>query len=344
MMLLGLVINPLIPTANAKVGIVAPFAQAISDGMGYERHSKGAASIFGAFYIPLGLGYPLFTSASFQVFTMCGLLPNDPSANLSWGWYFMNMIVWGLILWVGGYIFLRIFFKPEKESVMTKEELRAKYNSLGPMRKEEKIAAVVLVVALVLFMTGTLHGISATVVSMLAVFVLLATKTMSVDTFNKKVPWSMLIYMGCILGLTIVIPQAGIDVWIGEVLNPVFGPIINKPVLFLVMLCILIYAVRALIVSQTAVLTIFVVMCSSLLTGSGASMAPFIAGMVIYMCMGVFYVFYQNTQYQTSFTLSGLITQKQGLMMAIFYMVINIVGILCSIPLWKATGFWTFGL
>ncbi len=344
MLILGLIINPLIPTANAKVGIVAPFAQAISDGMGYERHSKGAAGIFAAFFLTVGCGYPLFTSASFQVYTMCGLLPNDPSAGLSWSWYFMNMIIWGLFLWIGSYIFIRLCFKPEKESILTKEDLAAKYQDLGPMRKDEKLAAVILVAALVLFMTNTLHGISSTVVSMVAVFVLLATKTMSVEKFNKAVPWNMLMYMGSILGLTLVIPEAGIDKWIGEVLQPIFAPLISNPVLFIVVLCLLIYVVRALIVSQTAVLTIFVVMVGAILQGSGSGMAPFIAGMCIYMCMGVFYVFYQNTQYQTSFTLSDLITQKQGVKMCIFYMIINIVGILCSIPLWKATGFWTFGM
>lgn len=56
----GNLIGPLIPSVTAKCAIAAPFALGVSNQMGYEKDSKGAAGLFGAMFIGFGVTRPAF--------------------------------------------------------------------------------------------------------------------------------------------------------------------------------------------------------------------------------------------------------------------------------------------
>jgi len=92
----GVIIAPLIPSTTAKAVIATPISMGISDAMGYERKSKGAGGLFGAFYIGFVSTGPLFLSASFIGYLVLKFLPPQIQAQFNWIYWFVPASPWGL--------------------------------------------------------------------------------------------------------------------------------------------------------------------------------------------------------------------------------------------------------
>jgi CRP-like cAMP-binding protein len=75
----GFLLNPLIPSSVAKAAISAPIAESISEAMGFEKNSKGAAGIGLAAMIFYGFLFPFFLTSSFLNVLAIELFPGGAS-------------------------------------------------------------------------------------------------------------------------------------------------------------------------------------------------------------------------------------------------------------------------
>ena len=336
----GTLMTPLIPSSNAKIAVVAPFATAISDNMGYARKSSGAAGIFSAMFLSLGCIHPLFISGSFMGYAVNGLLPKDIQAQMTWTNWFINALPWGITLLVLGYFALLMLYKPSENKRLSPELVKEQIAALGPMKKNEKIVAVVLAITLVLWMTEKMHGLNSALVACASMGILLGFNLFDRNSFRASIPWDAAIFMGGILNLSVVFPILKIDKWIGDTMGPYVVPLLSQNILlFFVAICAIIYILRYVLVSQLATITIFTLLLTPFALRAGIS--PWIMAFTAYVAINVWTVMYQNIQYVTAFYLAAngeLVTHRQMVKLSVAYMIISIIGLLVSIPVWKLTG------
>lgn len=331
----GIVISPLIPSITAKAAIIAPISQGISDAMGYKRKSSGAAGLFGAFFIGFCCIAPMFLSASFLNYMLLGLLPTYVQQEFAWVTWFEASVVWGIVVLIICTVCLLKFYKPTENQKLPADYVDDKIKQLGPWTKKEKITGIVVVVSLIFWMTEALHGISASIISLLALAALLLCKVYERTDFRSGLGWDNVIFIGGIMNMGGVLSVLRIDKWIGGILEPYIVPFMSNLYIFIPALVITIYLVRFVIVSWAATMTIFIL----LLLPFAESMAinPWVLAFVVYTSINIWVVFYQNSVFLTSFYATGgeMVEHKQMIKLSLVYMFASLVALVVSIPVWQ---------
>jgi DASS family divalent anion:Na+ symporter len=337
-MLAGLIVSPTIPSTNAKGSIAAPLSMSISDTMGYERKSKPSAGLFLAMFFGFVCASPIFLSATFMNYVARGLLAESVQKQLTWGNWFLYALPWSVVFIAGGYFAIRHFFKPEQDTKLPGDFLQNQLKQLGAMSKHEKITAVVLIGTLTLWMLEKTTNISSAIIAVIAVSLLVGLKVITVADFKNKLPWNAIIFIGCALNLGTVLPKVGIDKWIGSTLTPVIEPVLQNPYILVVVLALLVYAIRFLLVSLSAAVTIFILIVLPLLAGTDIN--PFIVAFATITSVNIWILQYQNPPFLTTYyAIDGkMATAKQTMLGSIIYMAVNIIGLLISVPFWQLLG------
>ncbi|NLW44085.1 MAG: sodium:calcium symporter [Syntrophomonadaceae bacterium] len=334
----GNLIGPLIPSVTAKCAMAAPFAKGISDKMGYERDSRGAAGLFGAMFLGFGISGPAFLSASFMCYTIKGLLPPEVQAQLTWTAWAVNALPWTLVVAFLGYFALQLLYKPEQDVRVDKQYIKQQLAELGPMSRNEKIVSIVLLACLLLWMTERMHGVSAAIVALVGLCILLGLDVINRNDFKSGIGWDSIIFIGCIINIGAVFPQLGIDKWIGSVAGPYLVPMVSNIWLYILVGSIAIYLVRFFIVSMIATFTIFTVIVTPFAVSAGVN--PFVTAFVILAAVNVFHMFYQNSTYLAGYYAAGdMVSHNKMIKLSVAYMIISIVGLAACVPVWQMTGF-----
>jgi len=331
----GIAIAPLIPSMTAKAAIVAPISMGISDAMGYQRRSRGAGGLFGAMYLGFVLTGPMFVSASFIGYMMRGLLPQNIQNQFNWTMWFTASIVWSIVVLVLTYLAIRFFYTPKEQDSLPSDYAAKMLAALGPMSRNEKITAVVLIAALLCWMTEQIHSVNATVIALIGLVVLLACKVFDRQDFRTGIGWDNMIFIGAIINLGSVLPALNIDKWIAQIASPMITLTISNIYLFIICLCFVIYAIRFVLVSFTATTAIFTVLLVPFALQSGIN--PWVMGFIVYASTNVWFTFYQNSTFLTCFyAVEGeMVTHSQMVPLSFVYCAISIVAFLLSVPLWQ---------
>lgn len=331
----GIIISPLIPSITAKAAIIAPISLGISDAMGYQRKGSAAAGLFGAFFIGFCCIAPIFLSASFLNYMLLGLLPSYIQQEFSWVMWFKAAIVWGVIVLIICVFGLLKFYQPSENQALPDGYVDEKIKQLGPWSKKEKITGIVVIVSLMFWMTEAIHGISATLISLLALSILLFSKVYERNDFRSGLGWDNVIFIGGIMNMGGVLSTLRIDRWIGGMLEPYIIPYMSNLYIFVPALVITIYVVRFVIVSWAATMTIFILLL--LPFSESMSISPWVLAFVVYTSLNVWIVFYQNSIFLTSFYATGgeMVEHKQMIKLSIIYMLASLIALTASIPIWQ---------
>lgn len=334
----GIFVAPLVPSTTVKAAIVAPISMGISDAMGYKRKSPGAGGLFGAMYTGFVLTGPMFISASFVGYMMRGLLPRECQDQFTWTAWAVAGLAWSAIVLALMYAAIRFLYAPEEKESIPPGYAAARLAELGPAGRSEKMTAAVLATAIILWVAEPLHGINATLIALLGIVALLAGNVFDRQDFRSGMGWDNVIFIGCIINLGAVLPVLKIDQWIARSAGPIIGPLISNMYLFIVVLCLAIFAVRFLLVSFTATTAIFTVLLVPFAQQSGVN--PWITGFLVFAATQVWYVLYQNSTFLTAYyAVDGeMVTHRQMVPLSFAYSAICILAALLSIPFWKYLG------
>ena len=333
----GVVIGPLIPSMNAKGALSSPIALAISDMLGLERNSKGACGLFGACYVGFIIMGHMFLSGSFSHYVLVGMLP-EGYQQVTWLQWFLWSLPWGIVTFIGMMLAIRFLYKPDHEVSLPKSFGAEQMAKLGPMKKDEKITLVVLILTLLMWMTESIHKISAGEVSLVSMCILASLKVMDRNDFKNGIEWPAVVFVGCLLNMGTVIQTLKVDKYLGVLLEPVLAPIVSEPALLIVVLCLAVFAVKFLIVSLTSAAAIFVLILPPVVISLG--MHPWIIVMVAFAASNIFFLHYMNSIYLCSFfaTKGEMVEHKSMSKLSLIYGVVTIIASLASIPYWRMLG------
>lgn len=334
----GTIIAPMIPSAHPKAAMSTPISQGISNALGYKPKSAASSGLFLAamwgFFVTEGS----FLSATAQNYAFKGLLPVKYQGALSWGNWFVMMLPWTIIILVAGYFLLSFLFKPKDDTPVSKEFINQQLQELGPMSKNEKITAVSILLAIVMWILESTIGISSAVTALIWVSLLVAMKVLTADDFKNRLSWSTIIFIGTVMALGNVMQTVGLTNWLRDVLKPVIGPVIGNVWIAVIVLPIVIYIIKFVVVSLISTGTLVTLALIPFVSQMGFS--PALIVIIVTTSVNVWLLSYMNAPFLTgSAAVQNSMASRGALAKSsLGYMVINIIGLLVCVPLWQLMG------
>lgn len=331
----GLVVTPLIPSAMAKTNIMIPAATAITEQLGLKERSKGALGLFSVTYMTIMLGSEAFLSGSLYVAIMLGFLPNQKFTMLSW---LQATSVWLVVVLIGIYIYCMTYCKPEQDISFPPDYFKEQIKGLGPISRDEKLVGILLLICLVLWSTTRLHGMDTGMIGLIAVCIMVGYGLITDADFIGKVSWTLIVFIGGLLGMASLMTSLGWSNFIAKLLGPVFAPVVSSPWTFVPFLCVFTYILRFVVIEQVTSLVITFAIFSPLMQPAG--MSTFVLVFVQFLSAMVWNIPYQNPYPLTTLQVAGekYVTFAEFRKSSYAYMVINLIGMTASIPLWQWMG------
>lgn len=333
-MLAALAMSFVLPSVFAKIMILAPIALNICDTANFEKSSKPAAGLFCAIFVSSFFLSNFFTTGNSNVQVMFAF-SKTPFTFFEWMKF---ASVWMIIMTIGTYLFIVLFFSPKEKLDLGKDYIQKQIDAMPPMSANDKKASVILLISVILWMTESIHGISALAVTILAYCAFTAAGISEPDEFKAKVDWTLVIVIGGILSIANFISTLGIANYLAATLGPVLAPMVSNKWIFIPVLTILVFLARFVIVSQIGSLTIFIAIFQALVAPLGYH--PMIVVFVANMIIQLWATNYNNVLIKPAYamTRNRLVEHKDVAPMAYALFVLSILAYVASIPLWTSMG------
>jgi DASS family divalent anion:Na+ symporter len=335
LLIVGTICSPLIPSVTAKVVLGASIAFNIANAMGYESDSPGRYGIFMAAWFGFGLTISAFKTGSIQGYTLLGALPKEVSSKITFVNWFIAMIPWLIIFLICSYFAIKTLYKPIEEITLKKRTILA--DSYNKMSGKEKISAVILAFTIVFWILEAKLQINSTITALLAAFFCFLFNILDGREISTAVPWEFVIFLGGVLNLGNVLSTVGLDVWMQNLISPVFRNL-NNIYVIIMLIIISVLLVRLVVVSQNASIIILLTILSPILTPFGIS--PFIVGIIIFTFQACWFLPYQNIIFSAGLAgMKNTIGFRNTIKACLAYIIINFIAIFASIPYWKLLGY-----
>ncbi len=341
-------VGPFVPSTMAKTGILAPIARAISDTAGYQGEGRKAHGMFFAYWTSLKSCSTMFITASVVSVALVGMLPEDVAAQyglMSWALWSLPVMIPFLILsalfiifWYGRSVKGDGSTIDEKDEKGSADFVATRLAELGSWTKNEKIAGIIVILTVVLWLTKSFHGINEWAVACIAMALFFVFGIVNMSNFNKQVPWGIIVFVGCAISIGDVLPEVGVTDWITSIAGPMTAGFFSNPFLMTVGVAVFAYIVRFLIVSESGFLAVSTAILFPLAISAGIN--PWIVAIILNAFTNTF-----QFPYQSSLLLGTVGTMGEGFIkynetsfFNIPFCVIFLIGFLIACPVWMATG------
>ncbi|WP_321423347.1 DASS family sodium-coupled anion symporter [uncultured Methanobacterium sp.] len=246
--------------------MLLPIIKEIIPLMGVDDPEKGKsnfakAMVLGASYGSLagGFGTEIGTAPNL----MAAAYTHIPFAN--WMLFgFPLAIILMLIIWK----VLGKIFKPEVSGIVGgNKTISDKMESLGPMKKVEKLSLAILIFTIGLWITAGWTGLNSYSVALIGAVLFFVFKVLDWKDAQNGVDWGLIVFFGGALSLGAGLLQSGAASWL---INDIIGVLGSNPSTILIMVVLMIIAVCITqVMSNIALAAILVPLSVTLATAQG---------------------------------------------------------------------------
>lgn len=262
----GFIVNPFVPSGQAKITIFAPMAEAIARNDGLEAHSKGAVGIFMGMWPQVAMMTSAWATSTSYVLTAS--MSGETYSFVGW----MAITgVWLAVLTVAWTAYVLMKFKPEV-SVYEKGSAKKAYAELGPMSTDEKKGFVVLFITVMLWIFGSYIGIDNTTASLIGFSLAFIFGLLNTRDLSNVVPWFLMISMFFLMPIFSGITTFGVTTWVIKTLGPVVG-YVGNPFFIIFAICVITYLWRQAVVDVTGICIICTALFGTLASAAGMPVA-----------------------------------------------------------------------
>jgi anion transporter len=336
-----MVIAPLSPSTTAKAFLLLPICVSLVEAFDVEK----GRSNYGAAVMLMAMTANNICSTAFLTATV----PNPISAaylieslglDLGWiGWLRMAFPITLLLLAITLAICLRLYRPEVRSTTDSLRRVKAIRESLGPIDRGEQVVAVFFVIALFLWITESLHGLNAGLVSLvLALFLFLPRiGVMKLGGFAGNVPWGSLALFAASMFLARAVGR-----W--RALDPVALGVFRllnltdmQPVIFVFLVVLVSMFIHVVFTSTTVYATLMVPLVLSLTQFQGLN-AGLVALPVAFLTP-VAVILPVNTIPNLVFHSSGYVTERQMITYGLVASLVSVIlTLLVGLPYWRALG------
>ncbi len=271
--------------------------------------------------------------------TISPLAVQSSGVQLGWLGWFKLMGPPSIIVSIITMFMILFLFKPTKEITINKEDMREKLAAMGPMSMKEKRTAFWVALAIILWMTDTIHGVD---IGWVTLFIAVAMSLPIVGEILTPASWGgvpihVLIFLTAAVALGRVGGATGMNAWIASTILPSSVP--SNPFILAAFISAVSIVIHMLLGSVIAVMGI--VIPAMITFTSGMNMTPLVPALIAYSAVASHYVLpFQHLNMLVGLGEdNGMYTQKETIRLGVpFIVVIFIMTVLLEVPYWTMLG------
>jgi di/tricarboxylate transporter len=218
------IVAPLVPAITGKAAIFCAIAISLCEALDFRPKSREATAVVLGTCMAVASSKLCYLTGGADLVLGMGLADKVMDTRTAWMQYALHNFVPGTIYTTMSVGLVMLLLPSKIDSKTLKPVLETKFKELGPVTKEQKIAAVLMLLTLVLLATDTLHGINAGLVLIMIAFCsfLPGINLMNGARFSKINFAPLFFIMGCM-----AIGSAGgflkVTEWIASIALPFFN-------------------------------------------------------------------------------------------------------------------------
>jgi anion transporter len=335
----GLFVTPLLPISKARVSLMAPVSQAISDAFGFKTRSNGSASLVLAAYIGFCQFSFMFLTGASHCLMGWSLLPEPAKVGFGWATWALAALPAGAISFLFLFGALNVLFpiNQEEKSQVSAGTIDSKLSSVGKMTRTEWLSLTVAVLAVTGWLTTFLHGIDEAWIALAALVFCLLTHILDRKGFKNNIDWGFLFFLGVTYSLSDILLRLKLDQWFIGFLQPALAAFTFHPTSFLVVVVLLSYLLHLFLrKSPTIILLVLTLSPWALELG----IHPGVLLITILLATEGWFLTYQDSSYQiVYYSVEGkAFSHVQALKLMSAKFVSCLLAVVISVPCWKLMG------
>jgi anion transporter len=290
--LIGLLLSLGIPSMTVRTAIMAPIAWSLVQTLGLAPRSRASAlimiTVVEMAVVP-GLAWELGSLNGPVVVSMFAA----KKIALTWGGYAQIMMVPTLVMCASILVLNLMLFKAEAPIKVSRDFALGKLRSMGAIKRNEMIVAVVVVLSIAMWVTNpTYHHLPTFVIGMFGMTVLTLAGVIQDSDIGTGISWTLMLFLGGIFSLTHIIPQYKITDWLAGILVPRVSPLIGTPMLLLVVVALVMLVLR--FIDPSAFIVIPLLWTPLVDTLSAGGIPPLVLAAPILLMSAPFFLLYTN--------------------------------------------------
>jgi di/tricarboxylate transporter len=207
--------------------------------------------------------------------------------------------------------------------------------ALGPLSGSERVALIALAVLLGGLVLQPVVHISTEWLAIASVAILVGGAVLDRAHYQGGIDWGFLTLFGVLLGAGGVLRDAGVDRWLGSLLQNLSRT--SSPAISLVLLVLCVFAVRLVLpwIPATLLLSLAVVPIAPAL-----GISPWLAGFVVLVAAIAWLHPNQSDLHRVlrQTTRTVMFTNRQGLLFGVATTAVIMLAVMASIPYWWSVG------
>jgi di/tricarboxylate transporter len=217
------IIAPLVPAITGKAMIFLAISISLCEALDFEPKTREAtAVVLGTFMAVASTKLCYLTGGADLVLGM-GLADAVMNTKTAWMEYAKHNFIPGTLYTIMSLGLVTILLPSKVDRKTLKPILEKKLQELGPVTRDQKIGALLMITTLILLATDTLHGLNAGLVLILITFVafLPGVKLMNAAKISKINFAPLFFIMGCMC-IGSAGGKLGVTKWIAQMTLPYF--------------------------------------------------------------------------------------------------------------------------
>ncbi|MEE6684066.1 DASS family sodium-coupled anion symporter [Limosilactobacillus fermentum] len=217
-----LIMAPATPSNTARAGgVLYPIIKSLAQSFGSDP-KDGTERKIGSFLVFAEYHGDMITAAMFMTAMAANplvqTLAKSSGVNISWGGWFLAALVPGIIsLIVVPWLIYKMYPPEIKETPNAKQWAEKELDQMGKITLPEKLMAVIFIIALVLWMTGSLTKIDASLAAFLTLGLLLVVGVLSwTDVLHETGAWNTLTWFSVLVMMAGSLTTLGFIPWLSS--------------------------------------------------------------------------------------------------------------------------------
>ncbi len=258
--------------------------------------------------------------------------------TVSWIQWFVYMGPPNIVASIITCILLLVLFKPSQEVRINKEEIKEKLNALGPISDIEKRTIVWLAIAVILWMTDSIHGINIGWITLLIAMLMSFPLIGGILTSKQwgEVPVHVLLFLTAAMTIGKVGAVTGMNTWIAETILPSSIP--SNPYVLAAIIAVISIGIHMVLGSVIAVMGIAIP--ALLIFREPMGISPIITTLLVYSAIGIHYIlpFHHLNILVGQGEENGMYSQKEAMRLGIPLTIVIFVVVLVEVAYWQIIG------
>jgi anion transporter len=334
---IGLVLAFGIPSMTVRTAIMVPIAWALVQSLEIPLKSRGAALI-------------MLTSVEMAVLPGCAILYGSlfgPVVDsvfqvkhlpLSWLGYAHAMTVPTLILCGLILVLNPLVMKPEKRLKSSPRFAKEKLKALGSIKREELITIAIVLISIAYWATDRFHHMPSFLIGMFGLAVFALAGIIRDADIGGGVSWTLLIFIGGVIGLANTIQEYKITDWLAANFLPIAQNLASVPLVLLLVMALTCFLMRFLDPTGFIVIPVLFLPVSDVMMAAG--IPPLVLMAPLLLAIAPFWLSHQNfwIAMGEGMTSNQAFSARQRASLANVYALTALITIVVSVGYWKLVG------